>query len=187
MNPVVSYKDLMNYMFWSSNNKNQLLPVILIKPSIMLFLNREHRLDRIFSYFNRRSGQEVQFFLPGYAHYPSTAFSEFLPDVHPDNENAIALKIDFRRKIYYSDDDFINFVELIEKETPSFCYYGSTELLLIKYIAGDNGELGKFDFNTIYQFNLSQLYYSHQEHFYHIELFLEEVLHAMREEKKTIN
>lgn len=177
MNPVVSYKDFMEFMRWS--NQDQLLPVILMKPSTLLYLNREHRLDHIFDYFDRRSGKDVQFFLPGYAHYPSTAFPELLFNLHTYNEKAVALNLNRLKNIYYSDDDFIEFIELLENSSPCFRYYGNTELLFIKYIAGTDGALGKFDFTAIHRFNLSHMFYAHQESFYQIERFLEEVLHAI--------
>ena len=183
MNPVVSYQDFIEFMRWSSNNQDQLLPVILMKPSTMLRLNQQHQLEHIFDYFDRRSGKGVQFFLPGYSHYPDTAFADLLPDYCPYDKNAVALNLNRLKKIYYSDDDFINFIELFENNSPGFRYYGNTELLFVKYVAGTNGELGKFDFAVFYRFNLSHMYYSNKESLYPIERFLEEVLHIIRSAK----
>lgn len=183
MNPVISYRDFMQYMAWSSNNHSQLLPVVLIKPSTLLYLNREYQLDHLFDYFDRRSGDDVQFFLPGYSHYPSTSFLQYtslLPEVKPYNQNAVALNLTRLKKIYYSENDFISFVEILEQNAPAFRYYGNTELLFIKYIPGIDRALGRFDFSNIHKYNLSQIYYDHQEHFYPVERILEEVLHAIR-------
>lgn len=179
MNPVVSYNDFKEFL--RRSNQNQLLPVILMKPSTLLYLNREYRLGHAFDYFDRRSGKDVQFFLPGYSHYPSTAFPELLSGFRAYNENAVALKLNRIKNVYYSDDDFIDFIELLENNSPGFRYYGSTELLFIKYIAGTDGALGEFDFTAIHRFNLSHMFYAHPDHerFYQIERFLEEVLHAM--------
>lgn len=179
MNPVISYTDFMEFMRWSSNNQTQLLPVLLMKPSTMLYLNREHHLDQVFDYFDRRS-KEVQFFLPGYSHYPSTVFADLLPRVRPYNENAIALNLHRLKKIYYSDNDFIEFIELLESNALNFHYYGNTELLFIKYIPGSDSELGTFDFSTMHRFNLSNMYYSYQKELFPVERFLEEVLHTIR-------
>lgn len=44
MNPVISYKDFIEFMRWSPNNRSQLLPIVLMKPSTMLYLNREFSL-----------------------------------------------------------------------------------------------------------------------------------------------
>lgn len=183
MNPVISYRDFMQYMARSSNNHSQLLPVVLIKPSTLLYLNREYRLDHLFDYFDRRTGNEVQFFLPGYSHYPSTSFlqsSSILPEIKPYNQNAVALNLTRLKKVYYSDNDFLNFVEILEQNAQNFRYYGNTELLFIKYIPGRDSALGRFDFSNIHRYNLSQIYYDHQEHFYHVERILEEVLHVIR-------
>lgn len=121
--------------------------------------------------------------MPGYAHYPNIAFAELLPNVRPYNENAVALNLDRLKKIYYSDSDFVDFIELLERNSRNFRYYGNTELLFIKYIAGANGALGRFDFNNIYRFNLSRMYYLNDEKLYPIERFLEEVLQAIHSAK----
>ncbi len=183
MNPVISYNDFLNFMRCSLNNQNKLIPVILIKPSTVLYLNSEYHLDHIFDYFDRRTGKDIQFFLPGYSHYPSTSFSEILPNVRPYNKKAIALRVNRLNEIYYSDNDFVSFIELLEENVPSFRYYGHTELLFIKYISSTEDNLGRLDFNKFYRFNLSQIYYSNNHGYRDIEIILEEVLHLIREIK----
>lgn len=180
MNPVVSYKDIIDFMHWSQNNKDCFLPVILIKPETVLRLNSERRLDRIFNYFDRRSREDVQFFLPGYAHYPCSIYSQLLSTTPPYNKDTVALNLERLQSIHYSNNDFIEFIELIEKKAVGFRYYGDAELLFMKYVASKDGVLGHFDFNSFYRYNLSRLYYSRQENFWYVEHFLEEVLHIIR-------
>lgn len=197
MNPVSSYHDFMEFLQYSRDNNDKLIPIVLIKPSAMLYLNREHFLEHIFDYFDNRSGKSIQFFLPGYAHYPGTAFPHILADVRPYNEDAIALTIRRLGKIYYSEKDFIGFIEKLESGSSKFFYRGDTELVFLKYIAGEGHNLGSFDFSKLYRYNLSKIFYSQKYHgldeysrLHHIENFLEDVILIIREagknEKKLI-
>ena len=188
MNPVSSYQDFMEFLQYSRDNNNKLIPIALIKPSVMLYLNREHFLEHIFDYFDNRSGKSIQFFLPGYAHYPDTAFTNILADVRPYNENAIALTTRRLGKIYYSEKDFIGFIEKLEDGYSKFFYRGDTELIFLKYIAGEEYNLGRFDFSKLYRYNLSKIFYSQKyygldEHsrLHYIENFLEDVILIIRE------
>lgn len=100
MDPVSSYNDFLKILIHYQENNDRLIPIILIKPSTMLYLNRELLLEHIFDYFNIRTGGNVQFFLPGYAHYPDAAFGHFFAKVRPYNEDAIALRTRRLGKIY---------------------------------------------------------------------------------------
>lgn len=183
MKPVISYNDFLVFMQWTTNQKNRLIPVLLIKPSTVLYLNRELMLDHLFDYYDRRTANDIQFFLPGYAHYPTTSFAEILPNRSPHNENTVALRLSRLNNIYYSNDRFIDFVEILERNIQSFNYYGDTVLFFIEYLAGANGEVGRFNFKKHYQFNLSELYYSNNQNIKRIDLFLESVIHAIRESR----
>lgn len=149
MNPVISYNDFLKFMQWSPNQNNRLIPVLLIKPSTVLYLNREHMLDHLFDYYDRRSANDIQFFLPGYVHYPTTSFAEILPNWSPHNENTVAFKLSRLNNIYYSNDKFIDFVEVLERNIQDFKYYGDTVLFFIEYQADTNGKIGRLNFKRI--------------------------------------
>lgn len=183
MNPVISYNDFLKFMQWSPNQNNRLIPVLLIKPSTVLYLNREHMLDHLFDYYDRRSANDIQFFLPGYVHYPTTSFAEILPNWSPHNENTVAFKLSRLNNIYYSNDKFIDFVEVLERNIQDFKYYGDTVLFFIEYQADTNGKIGRLNFKKNYQFNLSELYYSNNHPIRRIDLFLESVIHSIRESR----
>lgn len=192
MNPVSSYHDFIEFLQYSRDNSDKLIPIVLIKPSAMLYLNREHFLEHIFDYFDNRSGKSIPFFLPGYAHYPDTAFTYILVDEPPYNEDAIALKTRKLGKIYYSEKDFIGFIEKLEDGYTEFFYRGDTELIFLKYIAGERYNLGGFDFSKLHRYNLSQIFYSQKYHgldeysrLHHIENFLEDVILIIREAGKN--
>ena len=178
MNPVITFHDFLEYMEWSTNT-DKLVPILLIKPSTILLLNQDHRINHMFDYYDRRSG-EVQFFLPGYAHYPSLSFMDVFPNHRPFNSDAIALHLTRLRTIYYSDNDFIDFIETIEHFAPSFRYYGNTELLFLKYISKKGSNHGRFDFSDLHRYNISDIYHSNPRSLEHI---LEAILHAIKNSK----
>lgn len=186
MNPVSSYDDIIEFLQYCSEKSDKLIPVFLIKPSTMLYLNREHFLEHIFDYFDRRSGDRIQFFLPGYAHYPDLAFGNILSNVRQNNKDAIALTTRRLGEVYYSEKDFIGFIETLEKETSEFIYRGDAELLLLKYITGEKYNLGRFDFSKIYRYNLSKKFYAQRDYnsdlymqLRRIQRFLEDVIFIM--------
>lgn len=187
MNPVCSYHDFLEFLQYSSDNNDQMVPVFLVKPSTMLYLNRDGFLERFFDYFDRRSGKSVHFFLPGYAHYPDLAFAEIFPMAQPYQSDAVALSTRRLGKIYYSDSSFVDFIEKLEESSPDFIYRGDSELLFIKYLAGHQHNNGKLDFSMIHRYNISKLFYNHclngisdYHRLDHISHFLEDVIFEMR-------
>lgn len=194
MNPVCSYHDFLEFLKYSSDNNDKLVPVFLIKPSTMLYLNCEYFLDRHFDYFDSRSGQNVQFFLPGYAHYPDIAFDQIFPNVRPYTKDAVALTTRRLGKIYYSESAFVDFVERIEHGSQNFIYRGDAELFFIKYLANNQHEIGSFDFTNIHRYNLSELFLAQSMHdvtgnerLIHITHFLEDVIFEIRNASKNEN
>ena len=186
MNPVVSYNDFLDFLKSPKYNQDRLIPVLLIKPStINYYYNQRIPLDRIFDYFDARTGDHIQFFLPGYAHYPDNISLDTLSQLYTYNENCVALNIRRLGKIYYSNKDFVKFIEELEKHALNFRYQGDTELLFIKYIANTQNEPGHFDFSQVYRFNLSNIFYcrcnAQNEHarFQNVERFLELVIHTI--------
>lgn len=197
MNPVSSYNDFLEFLIHHQENNDRLIPIILIKPGTLLYLNRELLLEHTFDYFDLRTGRNVQFFIPGYAHYPDAAFGHFFAEVRPYNEDAIAVRTRRLGTIYYSDKDFVEFIEKLENEYLDFKYRGDTELLFLKYSSSKTHKLGKLDFSSIYRYNLTKMFYSNeyrtleQRHRMHeIEHFLEDVILAIRtanDDKQLIN
>lgn len=176
MNPIVSYKDFLEHMRWANDKDEILVPVILIKPSTILLLNREHHLNHLFEYYDRRTS-EVQFFLPGYSHYPNYPHEALFSNCRPYNSNTIALQLRRLKTIYYSENDFIEFVETIERNAPDFRYYGNTELLFMKYVAGIDDPLGHFDFSQIFRYNISTIYHNQPDR---LEFIFEAIIHCIR-------
>lgn len=70
MNPIVSYKDFLDYNKWMKTTLNSYVPVVLMRPVSVLMMNENHYLDYIFDYYDHRTG-EIQFFFPGYMQNPS--------------------------------------------------------------------------------------------------------------------
>lgn len=187
MNPVSSYYDFMEFLQNFRDNHDKLIPIVLIKPSVMLYLNQNYLLRDIFRYFDRRTGDNIQFFLPGYYHYPSTAFQTILAEVRPYSEEAVAFTTRRLGTIYYNENNFIEFVEQLENGSSEFIYRGDTELIFLKYTRGEQYNLGSFDFSKINRYNLSNLFYSqkHQDldeyaRLRCIEHFLEDVIFTIR-------
>lgn len=176
MNPVVSYYDFLRFMRSFANGRDRLVPVLLIKPATVRLMNENRKLDYMLDYFDLRSRSDIQFFLPGYSHIPG----QVLLDIEPHNRRTVALNLERLHNVYYSNDDFIKFIELLEKRALGFRYYGETELIFIKYLVGIDGERGEFDFNTIHRYNLSQLYYRNERGMDDVHRFLETVIHIIR-------
>lgn len=176
MNTVISYNDFLHFMR-HSNNVDQMVPIVLIRPYTISHLNQDHRFEHFLRYYHNRTGERIHFFLPGYSHYPSLAFQDILPAYPVNTEDFIPLRIDHTKKIYYSYTAFVSFIELLEKENKSFRYYGNTELLFVKYIAGHENELGRFDFTHMMRYNISELYYRRAENLWHIDHFIEALIH----------
>ena len=116
--------------------------------------NDSIKIDKVFEYFHNRSGKEVTFFLPGYAHNPSLECSVLLPHYRPYDDKAFAFKFNNRDEFYYSYRAFTDFVNLLERHDENFRYCGHTELIFAQYI--NNG----IDFSTIKNFDLTELFYS---------------------------
>lgn len=187
MNPVCSYHDFLEFMQYSSDGQDKLIPILLIKPSSILYLNRKRFLGNVFSYFDKRSGQHIQFFLPGYAHYPDIAFAEIFPMMQPYKCDAVAFSIERLGRIYYSERAFVDFIEKLEEHAPHFIYRGDTELLFIKYLANPQCDIGQFDFSEIHRYNISRLFCSQHirsikdfDRLNHVAHFLEDVIFEIR-------
>ena len=185
MNAVVSYSDFQEYMYYSSG-QSEIIPIILIKPSVIQNSLRNYSLDQTFEYFHYRSGDEIIFFLPGYAQYPRFEAGEFLSRYRPYDNTAIAFSIQdrkWRRDIYYSYQAFTEFVDVLEERSNGFRYYGNTELLFVKFNRGDRKEDGDIDFNAIHRFDLTQIYLtggSESRGYHNVESFLERVYQEFR-------
>lgn len=180
MNPVLSYSDFQEYMRYA-DVRGQIIPIILIKPSVILDNIRTHRLDLDFEYFHNRTGDRVTFFLPGYAHYPRLECGELLSKYRPWDKNAIAFTIN-DRDIYYSNKAFVDFVGILEQRSNAFHYYGNTELLLVRFNCGEEYRIGDIDFRAIHRFDLTQLFLAggSEDRGYHIvNTFLENVYHEL--------
>ena len=191
MNPVRSYRDFQEFMtYWDYNGKP--IPVLLIKPDVLLSLRHDYHMDDLFDYFNHRTGKGIVFFLPGYSHYPVTSFAEIFPSYGGRNDEEIALTYrDYRtgqaHNVYYNNRDFVDFINTIEEGAPEFTYYGDTELLLPTFFPGEQYQRGNLDFSTLshHRYNLSKLFFRHGDtHFaLHVgQQFLERVMHQLRRE-----
>lgn len=183
MNPVISYKDFTDYLKWNVRDTERFIPVLLISPDTVLSLNQSNIINNIFDYMDRRTGEGIQFFLPGYVHYPNTNFKPVFPDWSPYNENTIAIRINRLGNIHYSNKAFIDFIDILEKFTPRFRYRGDTELLFIKYIPSnenlDYKNIRRYDLT--YLFNCIQLNYRDDRvRLINIRHFLEDVIYTIR-------
>lgn len=183
MNPVCSYNDFLRFLRHSHTIQDRLIPVLLIKPIDMLYMNQESLFERAFDYLDCRSGKHLHFFIPGYAHYPDLSFTTLLSSYPPCKEDAVAITAHRLGKIYYSNNAFVDFVERIERESPYFHYYGDMELMLIRYKLNAPDHSGALDFTELHRFNLSTLYFAHRSHdltarerLLYIERFIENVI-----------
>ncbi len=191
MNPVRSYHDFQEFMnYWDYNGKP--IPVLLIKPDVLLSLRHDYHIDDLFDYFNHRTGKGIVFFLPGYSHYPVTSFAEIFPSLGGKTDEEIALTYrDYRTRqshhVYYNNRDFVDFIDTIEKDAPEFRYYGDTELLLPTFFPGEQYQRGNLDFSTLSQhrYNLSGLYFRYGGTHYALHIvqqFLERVIKQLENE-----
>lgn len=158
MNPVISYNDFTNFLKWNVRDKEELIPILLIRPVTIRYLNKERIIENFFDYMDARTGEDIQFFLPGYVHYPNTSFKPMLPDWSPRNEDTIAIRISRLGNIHYSNKAFTDFISILEMYSHSFVYRGDTELLFINYEPAKEYSLGKIDFENIHRYNLTHLF-----------------------------
>ena len=180
MNVIKSYKEFLEFLRHSNINKECIIPIVLIKPSTVLLLNRDHRLDHLFDYYDERTGR-LKFFLPGYNHNPQKPWLSIylLMDSicqHKNRDNAI--RIHRLGDIQYDNHAFTSFVDVLEHKIPDYHYYGDTELLFIKFIPSDNTITGDFDFQSYHVYNISALFHLHGYH--SVERFIQIIL------KKTL-
>ena len=191
MNPVRSYRDFQQFMsYWNYDGKP--IPIVLIKPTVLLYLQRNHNIGEIFDYFNHRTGKSIVFFLPGYAHYPVSSFNEIFSSStrNPDVDFAFSYK-DYRtnqvHRVYYNEKDFTNFLSIIERKTEQFRYDGNTELLFATFVPDICGGMGELDFKSLqhHRYNLTEMYIhglhtdDHTFALRRIERFLENVRHEL--------
>lgn len=158
MNPVISYKDFTDYLKWNVRDETKLIPILLIRPVTVRYLNKERIFENFFDYMDARTGKDIQFFLPGYVHYPNTSFNPMLPNWTPHDEDTIAIRISRLGNIHYSNKAFVDFLDILERSSPRFRYRGDTELLLVNYEPSEDNELGKIDFENIHRYNLTYLF-----------------------------
>lgn len=191
MNPVISYKDFTDYLKWNVRDEEKLIPILLIRPVTVRYLNKERIIENFFDYMDARTGKDIQFFLPGYVHYPNTSFKPILPDWSPRNEDTIAIRISRLGNIHYSNKAFVDFLDVIERSSHRFRYSGDTELLLVDYKPSENEALGKIDFDNIHRYNLTHLfdsvtlnYHDDRVRLRYVEYFLESVRETLN---KTID
>lgn len=175
MNPITSYQEFIVYMK-HSYHVDKLIPVVLVKPSTISLLSRRFPLDCIFDYYDHLTGEDVIFFMPGYAHHPGLAFRQVFHNNRPVHENDIIIRIERLGNICYSNQDFVAFIDDLRREIPDFKYYGSTELLLLKYVA----EVGDFDFSDIHRYDLTQIFLKSNGEWHPVENFLEMTVNFMR-------
>ena len=192
MNAVISYSDFQHYMSYNDST-SEIIPIILIKPSVILNRRRLYRLDEVFDYFHHRTGEIITFFLPGYAQYPRFEAGELLSHYRPFDEKAIAFSYHhhgMEKNIYYNQEAFIDFINVIEEHSEGFRYYGNTELLLVKYVQEKIHSIGDIDFKSIHRYDLTQLFLSGGSEYrgYNIvESFLEDVYHGYRRFRRDLN
>lgn len=158
MNPVISYKDFTDYLKWNVRDEEKLIPVLLIRPVTVRYLNKERIIENFFDYIDVRTGGDIQYFMPGYVHYPNTSFKPVLPNWSPRNEDTIAIRISRLGNIHYSNKAFTDFISILERSSPMFRYRGDTELLFVNYTPSEDYEFGKIDFENIHRYNLTYLF-----------------------------
>ena len=195
MNPIRTYRDFQQFMsYWNYDGKP--IPVMLIKPAVLLHLQREYNIGEILDYYNHRTGNSIVFFLPGYSHYPVSSFNEvFSPYTrNPDADYAFSYR-DYHtnqvHRVYYNEKDFVDFLSIIESQTERFWYYGDTELLFATFVPDSCGGLGELDFKSLqhHRYNLTELYLNglstdnHTFALRRIERFLEMVRHELERDQ----
>ncbi len=185
MHAVISYADFQNYMNYN-RGLGEIIPVFLIKPSVILASRHNYPIHSVFEYFHHRTGDEIIFFLPGYAQFPRLEIGRLLSPYSPYDDNAFAFSYHYDgrdEKVYYDQQAFNDFIDLLELRSNRFRYYGNTELLFVRYIQGEGHSLGDIDFNSMHRYDLSQLFFSsNNEHrgYRNVDRFLEHVLHEYR-------
>ena len=192
MNPVKSYRDFKHFMRWQNGNKP--IPILLIRPDVLLSFLDEHRIGRVLDYYNHYTGNDIVFFLPGYSHYPNqfSSISGFFPPSRPREGDTEIVYYDYQDKqkhyIQTNERDFVDFIKTLSERAEGFQYFGDTELLLPTYISGKDYEEGDLDFSSLagHRYNLTQLFLSKYNHygdkelaFRCIENFLHDVCNAL--------
>lgn len=104
MEPVKSYQYFLNKLENKYGNKEKIICLLFVDPyndDVMA-----HYITGRFDYFNRRTGNSIDFFCPGYN------------------------TLNDRRK--FNVNDYVDFIKQFEELT-NWRYYGGTNLLLMKY------------------------------------------------------
>lgn len=156
MNPIRSYEDFLDYMRYSGKNTECIVPVVLIRPGTVMRMNERRNMDDFFDYFDERSGN-VTFFLPGYSYTPGTGIAQFIRKITRGSGLKSIFKIRRLGDIDASNHDFVKFINTLETQNPRFHYQGNTELLLLRYIPGDDYEQGLFDFRHLHRYDLTMI------------------------------
>ena len=189
MNPIRSYQDFQKFMEYVDYNGKP-IPVLFIRPDVLLTLKHCYPfIGELFEYYNQRTGDDIVFFVPGYSHYPATSFHEVFPSYPCRNDDEIAFTYQDRptrqtHHVYFNHHDFVDFVKIIERESPGFSYSGGTELILPTYVPGNEIQCGNLDFSTLpqHRYNLSTLFFHYSDShraFSLVREFLELVIHQL--------
>lgn len=156
MNPIRSYENFLDYMRYSGENTECIVPVVLIRPGTVMRLNERRDMDDFFDYFDERTG-DVTFFLPGYSYTPGTRISQLIRKITRGSGPKSIFKIQRLGDIDASNHDFVEFISTLESQNPRFHYQGNTELLLLRYIPGADYGRGSFDFYHLHRYDLTMI------------------------------
>lgn len=157
MNLISSFEDFLNYLQYSGNDNERLIPILLIRPSTIIHTNNVHSLDPVLDYYDVRTGA-VQFYLPGYKQFPGMTLRHLLTSFRYRRIPPKAFNIQRLGNVGYSSQDFTDFVEVLEREIPGYHYYGDTELIFARYIPGNSNCPGQLDYSNYRCYNLSTIF-----------------------------
>ena len=185
MNIVRTYSNLQGFLQKTNQDYRRPIPILLIRPDVLWAIHEQpiyHMLD--LDYFNRRTGQDVTFFLPGYSDYPITDTKNIIDSNPIGSDDVYGIRFyhyahNEEHYIWFSNKDFTDFIRSLEQH--AFQYIGDTELLLLPYNPGNGGLLGDFEVHEEYRYNLTSLFFRGKDEHHGawlVRRFLEKVYYA---------
>jgi polyhydroxyalkanoate synthesis regulator phasin len=126
------------------------------------------RILNNFDYYDRRSGSEVHFFMPGYIRHKSKVFNHFTSSyLSYDDVKHSLIKTDRLGAICFKTAGFVDSINYIESES-RYHYSGECDLLLLKINTIDKC----IDYTNVYDYNLDDIVRNNEA----IEAFIEKVI-----------
>ena len=119
---AISYEEMLRKMKEKYGNKRRIVGILFTRPTSNL---AENEILKSLNYYHHRSGEDIDFYLPGYGAYWNNDY--------PDGE--VVCNID-GTKWSFSTKEYAKFIEKMSKNS-KWKYNGESELILVDFVEQD--------------------------------------------------